>query len=640
MGASWDTAFQITTKTTTEYYKWQQPPVLYNEGLRFNGWDEKSVWNSEQIVGDDWMCESHFPVTDVHWWGSFLGWSSEHVPQLPNRFHINVWDDVPSPPEPWSHPGKCIKHIVIPINEVSCFFAGWDIDPRDPVFTAPEACFKFEVDLRPEQWFYQPREEANIYWVTIAAEYDTLVENEFGLKTRPHYFQDDAVAVYSPTMPEMAMIYESGNPLEFPRGVSWDVSFKLTTISIGTLTFDPNVSIPNHTWKPGNLGRNSMLSLNVSADAVESISWDRITLTAFGRGNDQTDIASVDVWLDVGGIAGAWDPGDTWVGTGTYPANNGTVTINIANPPPAGAPVIVPAGASVPVVITYTMSAGATAGESYYFRVVDATGTGQTSGQSITQPHWVLGLPLDSSRKVMSGLSPITIAQAKRLLPGSPFMLQDRFVTADFISNLGLFYITDQGVDENSVAQNFGICGIGVDTTVVSPGAFILGDKATVYGECKLLNSAELVVVPDIISFVSGSPLIALGMNNMWTGAGVWGYQPAVSDDGTNTKLSTGLSTVGLLVRAWGQVQGSDNIDIGGGTMADVIWIWDGSAVIDGFASGYSGIAVMKPADWSGPDPSTGDYLGVTGILRAIPNPSGVPVRLLVPRTQVEVQTY
>lgn len=640
LGVSWDMAFQITSSTSYEYYKWQQPPVTYEEAPRFNGWDEKSVWADDQIVGDDWPCESHHPVTDVHWWGSFLGWSSEHVPQLPDRFHINIWDDVPSPPEPWSHPGKCVHHIVVPINEVSCVFAGWDIDPRDPVFTTPEACFKFEVDLRPEQWFYQPREEMNIYWVTIAAEYNILPEHLFGLKTRPSYFQDDAVAVNFPTWPEPGMIYESGNPLEFPVGKSWDIAFKLTTLRIGTLTFSPNVFIPNHTWQPGNQSRNNMLSLSVSADLVENISWDTVTLRAFGRGNDQTDIASVDVWLDTGVNIGAWDPGDTWIGTGAYPADNGTVTINIVSPPPLGAPVIVPAGGVLPVVITYTMAAGATAGESYYFTVVDATGTGQSSGQSITQPNWVLGLPLNSARKVMSGLKPISIAQAKRLPPGTPFMLQDRFVTADFQPLMDLFYITDRGVTTAGSVQNYGICGIGVDTSTVYPGAVTLGDKATIYGECQLLHNSEMVVKPDIMSFAPGQQLRPLAMNNMWTGAGLFGYQPGVSDDGSNAPPAYGLNTVGLLVRAWGQVQGYGNIDIGGGVIGEVAWIWDGSKVIDGFSSMYDGIAVLKPSDWVGDAPAVGSYLGVAGILRAIPSPSAKPVRLLCPRSSGDIVTH
>jgi hypothetical protein len=170
---SWDTAFQLTTEDGDPYIKWSQPPEPYVPDDAFNGWDEHSVYsdNSPQIVGDDWVCRNEDPISDVHWWGSFIGWGHQDPPVLPDSFHIGIWEDIPADPDDpnsFSHPGDMIWENVC--NEYNWQFVGWDFDPRDP-FAAPEACYYFECDIPPDNWFYQPG-GTNIYWVTIAAIYD------------------------------------------------------------------------------------------------------------------------------------------------------------------------------------------------------------------------------------------------------------------------------------------------------------------------------------------------------------------------------------------------------------------------------------------------------------------------------------
>ena len=61
----------------------------------------------QQIVADDWFCDTPDPVTDIHWWGSFLGWTDPELPALPRAFHIGIWTDVPAGvTDPFSHPGQ------------------------------------------------------------------------------------------------------------------------------------------------------------------------------------------------------------------------------------------------------------------------------------------------------------------------------------------------------------------------------------------------------------------------------------------------------------------------------------------------------------------------------------------------------
>lgn len=225
--------------------KWSQPPVEWQPGLEppvYLGWDEYSMYNQvppQQIVADDWHCTTDDPVTDIHWWGSFIGWDQPEPPQLPSGFHIAIWTDVPAGVDSeYSHPGTLVWENFCDTYEYN--FAGYDHDPRidDPEMFR-EACFQFNQRLNPEEWFYQdPGPEGNIYWLSIAAIYDEDPTYPWGWKTRPHIFNDDAVRIQlvtDPTglvgwPPHVGWMWSQGQPIEFPEETSWDLAFELTTI--------------------------------------------------------------------------------------------------------------------------------------------------------------------------------------------------------------------------------------------------------------------------------------------------------------------------------------------------------------------------------------------------------------------------
>ncbi len=233
-----DMAFWVSSQAGGDpVVKWLQPPATFDPDNAYYGWDEYSVYNSDiQIVADDWYCDSDAPVTDVHWWGSFLGYDDPNVPynELPQSFHIGIWDDVPAGggAQPWSRPGdmlwqhKCYDYTIK--------FVGWDIDPRYED-VPPEATFYFECYLPEDEWFYQDTGD-NIYWVSIAADYSNLPgppQNPFGMKTRPRdpdsRAPDDAVRIFDPTNPVAGSAFNLGEPIEWPLGKSWDLAFVLTT---------------------------------------------------------------------------------------------------------------------------------------------------------------------------------------------------------------------------------------------------------------------------------------------------------------------------------------------------------------------------------------------------------------------------
>lgn len=234
-----DLAFRINSGAqTVNEIKWSQPPVPATEVTNnFNGWNEVSVHGGEQIVADDWVCADARPISDIHWWGSFRGWSYPMPPEelmaMPSAFVFTIWTDVPALPNGgWSHPGEVLWQYTT--TNYAVHFVGWDWDPREPG-TPPEACFKFHVDIPREQWFYQDAAQGrNVYWLSIAAQYPVggFIPMPWGWKTRPRdassLAPDDAVRIWAPTAPAIGERFQQGQPIEFPPGSSWDMAFELT----------------------------------------------------------------------------------------------------------------------------------------------------------------------------------------------------------------------------------------------------------------------------------------------------------------------------------------------------------------------------------------------------------------------------
>jgi len=245
-GRAWNYWSNLTVTKTTQaykgnYVKWSQPPVLAPQSGSIpliRGWDEKSVYTPPQppIMADDWLCIDNRPVTDFHWWGSFIGWTQPYLPPvLPKAFHIGIWTDVPAGPGvPFSHPGTMIwQHVC---DNWVWNFAGYDLDPRlEPIKN--EACFQFNQLLSQNDWFYQKPSgpEGTVYWLSIAAIYDPAAQVQYpwGWKTRPHFYNDDAVRIQAVQNgiwpPVLGAMWGSGTPVEYPQGTSWDLAFELTT---------------------------------------------------------------------------------------------------------------------------------------------------------------------------------------------------------------------------------------------------------------------------------------------------------------------------------------------------------------------------------------------------------------------------
>ncbi|MEK6797963.1 MAG: dockerin type I domain-containing protein [Planctomycetota bacterium] len=241
----------LGTPVACSAHKWAQPPVPGATGNVFYGWDQHSVWDYKlegpsSIVADDWVCDSTAPVSDIHWWGSYVGWKGQLPPgslQQPpvDHFHILFWDDVPAgTDQAFSHPGKVLWEIVRTVPGTNETFVGWDINPATGQF---ESTFRYDLDLNPAEWFYQaPSPAPAVYWVTIAACYEpNPIGGPFpwGWKTRPRdptsRAPDAAVNIFEPWWAVPGSTYVRGEPICWPGpspcpvDSQWDMAFELTS---------------------------------------------------------------------------------------------------------------------------------------------------------------------------------------------------------------------------------------------------------------------------------------------------------------------------------------------------------------------------------------------------------------------------
>ena len=202
-------AAQARSREDDECIKWSQLPEMVNPW----GFDVESDFDPDgipnQVVMDDWLCETGLPVTDVHWWGSYF----DDFPIC--TFHISIHADIPAGAAP-SHPGPILAAWEINFAECNEEFYGVDGSGNNV----------YQYFCYLPEWFFQ--EEGTVYWLDIIALVPGAQGPVWGWHTAvlPHNI-DDAVVISDYDM-------ASGNytlwyPLEYTCD-SLDMAFELTTI--------------------------------------------------------------------------------------------------------------------------------------------------------------------------------------------------------------------------------------------------------------------------------------------------------------------------------------------------------------------------------------------------------------------------
>jgi hypothetical protein len=205
---------------------WPDHKMHYPQLPDPNGWDIVATMGHDLhpgiVVADDFECTRSVPITDLHFWGS---WLYDDVGEI-FGFFLSIHDNVIGPP---SHPGEELWSAYITDFDVALEgegLQGW-YDPYENWWEHPNHSmyFRYDIDSIPEP-FYQ--DSGTIYWLNICADigppgYQGYPEPPlWGWKTSLDHWTDDAV--WSVFMPPYAW-----TPLFDPiTGLTLDMAFVIT----------------------------------------------------------------------------------------------------------------------------------------------------------------------------------------------------------------------------------------------------------------------------------------------------------------------------------------------------------------------------------------------------------------------------
>lgn len=174
-----------------EPLKWLQIPEQGKEGVDVN--------NTQSMLADDFQCTASGPITDIHLWGSFL--SDILPPEGPGGliFDVSIWSDVPAGVDaPYSHPGHTLWSMTFQPGQ---YTAGqiwsvkegeWWHNPGTPVWTPAADRNIYQFDFYPPAPDAFVQTEGTIYWLAVEYRYQGPGSFQFGWKTTPQGWNDDA----------------------------------------------------------------------------------------------------------------------------------------------------------------------------------------------------------------------------------------------------------------------------------------------------------------------------------------------------------------------------------------------------------------------------------------------------------------
>ncbi|MBN1508582.1 MAG: LamG domain-containing protein [Sedimentisphaerales bacterium] len=190
---------------------WAQLPDRQKTGLNVD-----MYWTS---LADDFRCAQNGPITEIHFWGSFL---DDDLPQFSVdslEFVINIYSNKPADTlTPWSRPGDLLWTAEIPAYSYdfhdlsSTVKRGW-YDPASKLYLPENEKRLFQYDIcfeDSDKLFVQ--KQGTIYWIEIQQKHDASADYTFGWETTQQrlQFSDKAVWLH-PKYGWMPMTYPNGH---------------------------------------------------------------------------------------------------------------------------------------------------------------------------------------------------------------------------------------------------------------------------------------------------------------------------------------------------------------------------------------------------------------------------------------------
>ncbi|MCD6249459.1 MAG: hypothetical protein J7J98_03895 [candidate division Zixibacteria bacterium] len=182
-----------------------------------HGWNVMGSF--DQVLADDWQCSEDGPVTDLHFWGSWVNGLSGTI----NSFTITFYLDIPDPDGSgplYSMPGpivygpvEIIDFTEVHIVPVPQAMEGW-YDPitGDMFLNDHDNYFQYNIDYLPEPFI---QTAGTIYWVSITANIVDVVDPQplWGWKTTLNYFNDNGVVWNNDIQEWVELVEPSTGPI-------------------------------------------------------------------------------------------------------------------------------------------------------------------------------------------------------------------------------------------------------------------------------------------------------------------------------------------------------------------------------------------------------------------------------------------
>jgi hypothetical protein len=190
-----DLAFAITMPTNPPP---PPPPPEETNSVKFIQWPDRQngldvLATTPILLADDFYCTNTGPITDIHFWCSWLGdyWTTNAT------FQLGIWSDVPRiGPDFPSHPGTLLWTSSFGPGQYGQYLATWGdeqfYDPATTNFLGWDQQMHY-YSFYPTNPFVQTGSlvHPTIYWLSVQA---SVPNGElFGWKTSTNHFNDDAV---------------------------------------------------------------------------------------------------------------------------------------------------------------------------------------------------------------------------------------------------------------------------------------------------------------------------------------------------------------------------------------------------------------------------------------------------------------
>ncbi|MHC4312163.1 MAG: DUF7901 domain-containing protein, partial [Planctomycetota bacterium] len=229
--------------------KWIQPPDKTKEGMDIRVDRSDGI---DRTLADDFECTTKGPITDVHFWGSWLRDIKGNMAQI----HLSIHKDIPAnpaDPKSYSMPGTLLwekDFFVGDFVETMAFDLSpdyewwWDVyDAQSfPDPDGDQKIWRYDIVIDPNEAFIQEgtEDEPIVYWLDIWVRTE---QGEFGWKTSREHWNDDAVYANPPGIspPWNELIYPSPHPL-WPESI--DMAFAITTKVHG----EPKLPVDHLKW--------------------------------------------------------------------------------------------------------------------------------------------------------------------------------------------------------------------------------------------------------------------------------------------------------------------------------------------------------------------------------------------------------